>query len=375
VVRVGEQAQRTLGQPGGVVALDHPSGPLVLDDVTDAARIGGDDGHAGREGIEDGARKAVEVRAVEVDVGALVELGHLRGCHLAAEVHVAKPEIVDPLQDLLAQRAVAGDDEPRLRHLGLDAPERLQRAGIVVERLEEPVDQEHRPQRVANPIVQPLDVQVVRDHLGAQAELRVHAGQVRRGRHDPRRHAHGAHGDRSPAPQVVLELAAAIVQDDLLPVEPPDEDGEHGAQEVRPVRGGEDVDDVVPGQPYQQEADVGDGVHHGANEAHALQPAERSGQCRVVRDEPHRHIRNGAQVVHEALCLDRLPAEDAQRRSDDADPEGAARPRRPRPRREGRSRLVGHGGSYRIGHERRCRLEGRGAAAFGAGARRRVSAV
>ena len=135
------------------------------------------------------------------------------------------------------------------------------------------------------------------------------------------REPHEPHG-RRPAREVVLRFPTVVVQDDPLAVEPPDQHGGERRQHERPVRRGEDVNDVVARESRDERGNVPRLGEHRTHVLDPLEPAEEAGQLRIYREQVHGDRAAAIEVLDEPKRLHSLSAQDAERWRDDAQSQG-----------------------------------------------------
>src|SRR5262249_37484175 len=221
--------------------------------------------------------------------------------------------------EIRALRTIRGDRQRGLRDLILDQPEGPYDVGDVIERLEQTAAHEPRREHRTFPIREALQLDDVVDRPGLQTEFREHCNEIP-GRHDYGIHAfHERHRGSRPAPQVVLGLTTAVVQDDLLAIQLGREQRRHYREKVRPVRSGKHLNDVIARQTREQQQQVIERRDGGPYVPDPLQPPQRSRQTWIVRNEPDLEFRLRTESPHQADALDRLPGIELQRRRRYAD--------------------------------------------------------
>src|SRR3954468_12641207 len=113
---------------------------------------------------------------------------------------------------------------------------------------------------------------------------------------------------------MIWGLAAAVVEHDWLSQQASNEDGGRGCKKKREIRRGEDVDHIDVSQPLDQCRPVGELRHDGAYEFD-IRESRKYRRQRVDRDEFCIDLRISVPRLQKPVRLDRLPAKNAQCRS------------------------------------------------------------
>ena len=178
----------------------------------------------------------------------------------------------EPPQGLLLA-AIPRHGKRRVRVSAHDQRDGLDRIGHVVARLEVARRQEARPERYAIPVAKGPRVHHVRNHPRDVAAAGEDAAEIPRRNDDRVGHLQKRMDEAAPAREMVVGLAAVVVEDHALAEPPRRQDRRHRAEQERPVRGGEDVHDVALGEAPQARSVERLG-QHGPRVRAAPHPAE-----------------------------------------------------------------------------------------------------
>ena len=220
-------------------------------------------------------------------------------------------------------RRSASEIRPDKRERGfgpalLDAIEGADRRRHVVQGLEVPRGEQARPERVTLAEFERLQIDDVRDDRRGDTEPAKDVDQETRGHNVLRHTSQRGAGDRGMA-EVIGGFATPVVQDHGPAEQACREDRWQGREQKRRVRRREDVNDVRAYHLPQEQREVCHLVHNSAEIFHTAGELEPARKYRIDRDQPSADVRIAPPGAQQAIRLNRLTAENAERGSDERD--------------------------------------------------------